>query len=216
MEGSCLPCSPLQSPPPTLGKKRRRSPSPPGSARKRQSPLVEPSPTPQSLEHVPPEKNWHCTNCGRPCWGCFTSPETLPDITSLDEVEDMDPLKMPSAPPTLSQDACSTQSGTTQDSSSTTSRKKRKQYLDAGVRYVGPKDKDFEAAVLAPLGVVFSYSPSAKNKPLETFGPQSSTPNSRVILRKSDNELQEIMQDFMEYKARSYDEHTLICIQGRK
>lgn len=61
--------------------------------------------------------------------------------------------------------------------------------------------------------MVFSYSPLAKTKPAETFGPQSLTPVSRVILRKNDNELQEIVQDFMEYKARGYDgEHTLSTI----
>lgn len=212
MEASNLPRSPLQSPPPTFGKKRRRSSSSPRSVRKRQSLLAEPSPTPYPLEPVLPENNWHCSNCGRPCWGCFSSPDAPADVASLDEEEDIDRLRMPSAPPTLSQDACSTRSGTTQNTPSTPSRKKRKQCLEAGITYVGPKDKDFEAAILAPLGVVFSYSPSAKIKPIETFGPQSSTLDSRVILRKNDNELQEIMQDFMEYKARGYDEHTLSTI----
>ena len=212
MEASNLPRSPLQSPPPTFGKKRRRSSSPPGSVRKRQSLLAGPPPTPKPLEPVLPENNWHCPNCGRPCWSCFSSLHAHSDVVSLDEEEDIDRLRMPSAPPTLSQSACSTLSGTTPNTSSTSSRKKRKQCLEAGIRYVGPKDKDFEAAILAPLGVVFSYSPSAKIKPIETFGPSLSTLDSRVILRKNDKELQEIMQDFMEYKARGYDEHTLSTI----
>ena len=212
METSNLPRSPLQSPPPTLGNKRRRSSSSSGLVRKRQSLLPEPEPTPKPLKPVLPENNWHCSNCGRPCWGCFSSSEAPPDVASLDEEEDIDRLRMPSAPPTPSQGACSTQSGTTQSTSSTSSRKKRKQCLEAGIEYVGPKDKDFEAAILAPLGVVFSYSQSAKIKPIGLFGPQSSTLDSRVFLRKNDNELEEIMQDFMEYKARGYDEHTLFTI----
>ncbi len=96
--------------------------------------------------------------------------------------------------------------------SNTPSSKKRKQYHEAGLSYVGPKDKDFVAAILAPLGVVFSYSPSAKIKPNAIFSSQSLPFHSRVIIRKTDDELQEIIEEFMEYRARGYDEHTLSTI----
>ena len=207
-QASNLLYSPLQSPPPTLKKKRRTSSLPPDLVRKRHLLLAEPSPAPKTLEPVLPENNWHCSNCGRPCWGCSSSPEAPLDTASLDEEEDIDRLRMASVAPTLSQATDSTQSGLTQN----IQRKKRKHFLEAGTVYIGPKDKYFETAILAPLGVVFSYSPLAKIKPIDIFGPQLSTPNSRVILRKNTNELQEIIRDFIEYKARGYDEHTLSTI----
>ena len=212
IEASNLPRSPLRSPPLTAGKKRRRSLSPPGSARKRQSLLSEPSPTCEPLELVPPESNWHCSNCGRPCWVCFSTFEASPDVASIDEEKNIDQLRMSSAPPTPSQVTSSVQTSTTQNTSSISSRKKRKQCLDAGIEYVGPKDKDFEATILAPIGVVYCHSHSAKVKPIELFGPQSLILDSRVIIHKNDNELEDIMQDFVEYKDRGYDEHTLSTI----
>ena len=216
MEPSNLSHSPLQNPPPTSGNKRRRSSSSPESVRKRQSLLPEPEPTPKPRKPLLPESNWHCPNCGRPCWGCFSPPEVPPDIASLDEEEDLDRLRMPSVPPTPSQGAYSTESGTTQKTYSTTSLKKRKRYLEAGIKYVGPKDKEFEAGILANLSVVVFYSASADTKLTDIFGEQSSTPDSCVILHKEDKQLEAIIQDFAAYLTRGYDEHTLftICVNS--
>ena len=211
--------------PAARGKKRpRSSSSPPESARKRQSllpepspPLISPEPTqlqlpPISPEHTQLRSNWHCSNCGRPCWGCSSTLEVPPDIANLDEEdEDIDRLRMPSAPQTPSQSAYSTQSGATQNTCSITSNKKRKQYADNGQVYVGPKDKDFDTAILAPLGVIFSHS-SARLKPIDTFGLQPLAPKSRVIVQKETEELAEIVEDFKEFKAQKYDEHTLTTI----
>lgn len=139
-QASNLPHSPLQSPPYTLGKKQRRPSSPPGLIRKRHLLPAEPSPAPKPLEPVLPGNNWHCSNCGRPCWGCFPSPEAPLDVASLDEEEDIDRLRMASVAPTFSQAANSTQSGATQN----TQPKKRKQCLGSGTIYVGPKDEDLK------------------------------------------------------------------------
>ena len=211
MEPSNLSHSPLQNPPPTSGNKRRRSSSSPESVRKRQSLLPEPAPTPEPLKPLLAESNWHCSNCGTPCWGCFSRPEVPPDLASLNEEEDIDRLRMASAPPT--QGAISTQSGTTENTTSTNSRKKRKQCQDGGLQYVAPKDKDFEIGILTPLGVDISPSQPAGTTPEDIFGKQESTPKSRVILNKEDDELTEITLEFQQYQRRQYDEHalTMLC-----
>ena len=200
MEASNPPWSLLQSPPPTLGGKRGRSSSSPESVRKRPSLLPEPAPMPEPSEPLLPE----------PCWGCFSTPKAPSDVASLDDEVDIDMLKSPSASLTPSD------SDTTQNTSSMSSRKKRKQYFKAGIVYVGPKDEKFQAAILDPLGVFISSSRSEETKPIDIFGLQLSTPDSRAILRKSDNELEEIMQDFAEYEERGYDEHALsrICFDS--
>ena len=215
MEASNLPHNLLQSPPPTSGNKRRRSSSLPESVRKRQSLRPEPAPTPGPLTPLLPE----------PCWGVFSPPKAPSDVASLDEEQDIDRLRGSSASQTSSQATSSTESGTTQETCSTFSRKKRKQCLDAGILYVGPKDKNFGTGILARLGVEFFYSGSAETRPpnidifdSEVKNPdsQSSTSDSRVILRKEDDELEMILEDFRAYLARGYDEHTLftICINS--
>ena len=121
-------------------------------------------------------------------------------------------LKSPSACPTPSQDSDSTESDTTQDTSSTSSRKKRERYLEDGMVYVGPKDEDFEMVILHPSGVVFSTSRSLNTKPIHILGLHLSNPDSNTIIRKSDKELEVIMRDFTVYEAEGYDEHTLCII----
>lgn len=178
MKASNLPRSLLRSPPPTPGSKRRRSLSSPESVRKRPSLLPEPAPTPEPLEPLLPE----------PCWGYFSPPKAPSDVASLDDEVDIDMLRSPSASLTTSQDSNSEKSDNTQHTSSTSSRKKRKQhYLEAGIVYVGPKDEGFQAAILDPLGVFISSSRSEGTKPIDIFGLQSSTLNSRAILRMNDN-----------------------------
>ena len=210
MEPSNLSHSTLPNPPPTSGNKRRLSSSSQESVRKRQSLLPEPAPAPETIKPLLAESNWHCSNCGTPCWGCFSRPEVPPDLASLNEEEDIDRLRMASAPPT--QGAISTQSGTTENTTSTTSRKKRKQCQDAGMEYVGPKDENFKNGILSPLRVRLPSSRSAGTTPQDIFGEPKSTPKSRVILSKEDDELTEITLDFEEYKRRNYDEHTLFTL----
>ena len=210
MEPSNLSHSLLQNPPPTSGTKRRRSSSLPESIRKRSSLLPEPAPTPTPtstpLKTVIPESNPHCPNCGRPCWGCFSPPEVPPDVASLDEEEDIDRLRMPSVPPTP------TESGTSLNTNKTTSTKKRKKHEDDGLKYVSPRDKEFEDDILAILKAQIFYKASVNFTPPDIFGQQPSTPDSRVILSKSDDQLKRIMGSFSAYLARGYDEHTLFTI----
>ena len=119
---------------------------------------------------------------------------------------------MPSAPQTPSQSAYSTQSGATQNTCSTFSRKKRKSFADRGQEYVGPKDKGFQDDILVPLGVRLFYSKGATAKLIDTFGTQSPAPESRVIIRKEEKELEEIKEDFAAYEAQGYDENALTTI----
>ena len=208
MEPSNLSHSPLQNPPPTSVIKRRRSSSSPESVRKRQS--REPAPTSLPPKPPPPETNWHCSNCGRPCWGCFSPPEVPPDVASLDEEEDIDRLRMASAPPS-SQGAHTTPSRVTQTTDSPSTRK-RKRALEAGVSYVGPKDLGFKTNILTPLNVFISSSRPEGIELEHIFGKEPPTPESRVIIKKDDAELKKIMSDFTMCQTRQYDERTLFTV----
>ena len=212
MEPSDLSRSPLPNPPPTSGNKRRRSSSSAESVRKRQSLLPESAPTTEPLKPLLPESNWHCSNCGRPCWGCFTRPEVPPDLESLNEEKDIDQLKMASSLPTRGPN--STRSGTTQKTTSTDSNKKRKLYEERGIKLVDPKKPDFRASILANLSVEVSYDNTASidTKLTDIFSEEKSTPDSCVFLHKEDKQLKVITQDFAGYLVWGYDEHTLFTI----
>ena len=212
MEPLNLSHSPLQNPPPTSGTKRRRSSSLPESVRKRPSLLPAPAPTPIPIPLKPllPESNWHCSNCGRPCWGCFSQPEAPPDVASLEEEEDIDRLRMASAPP-FSRGAHTTPSRTTQNTDPQ-SRSKKQRALDAGMIFVGPKNPGFKTNILTPLNVFISASPPAGTDLKKTFGEVPPIPKSRVIINKEDAELEKIMRDFRMYQTLQYDENTLFTI----
>ena len=111
---------------------------------------------------------------------------------------------MPSASLTPSQDS--------DDPTSISSCRKRIRALRAGLEYVRPKDENFQTAILDPLGVVVSSSQSEEIKPVDIFGLQSSTPDSHVILRISDKELEGIMGDFAACELRGYGELTLSTV----
>ena len=211
MEASNLPGSLLRSPPPTLGSKRCRALSSPESVRKRPLLLPEPAPTSEPLKPLLAESNWHCSNCGIPCWGCFTRPEVPPDLASLNEEKDTDRLKMASSPPT--QGSVSTQLDTTQNTTSTSSTKRRKYFEELGLKLVGPRDPPFKDHILNRLGVRISLSAPVGITPKDIFSKQELNLKSRVILDKGDDELMEIALDFAQWKRRSYDEHalTLMC-----
>ena len=211
MEPSNLQHRPLQNSSPTAGSKRRRSSSSsPESARKRQAPELATTTTPTPLKPPPPETNWHCPNCGTPCWGCFSRPDATPVVARLDEEEDFDQLRMNSAPPTPSQSAYTTRSSAPQDTGS--SRNKKKRALDAGYTLLGPKDKGFQNFILDPLGVFIIGSQAEKVEPSQIFTTNSAVPDSRMIIDKDDGELENFRQDFKEYEARGYDEQTLSTI----
>ena len=210
MEPSDLSRSSLPNPPPTAGNKRRRSSSSAESVRKRQSLLPESAPPTEPPKPLLPESDWHCSNCGRPCWGCFTRPEVPPDIESLNEDKDIDQLRMASAAPSQ---GGTTQAATADNTISTNTRNKRKRLEELGIQLVGPRDPPFKDYILTPLGVRIYPSQSAGIVPEDIFGKQEPDSKSRVILKKGDDELMQIALDFELWKRRKYDEHqlTLMC-----
>ena len=105
-----------------------------------------------------------------------------------------------------------TESGTSLNTYKTTSTKKRKKHEDGGLRYVMPRDKVFEDDILASLEAQIFYEASVNFRPPDIFSQQPSTPHSRVILSKTDDQLKGIMGGFPAYLARGYDENTLFTI----
>lgn len=105
-----------------------------------------------------------------------------------------------------------TESGTSLSTNTTTYAKKRKKYEDYGIKYISPRDKEFEDDILGSLEAQIFYKASVNFKPPDIFGQQPSTPDSCVTLSKTDDQLKAIMGGFAAYLARGYDEHTLSTI----
>ena len=138
--------------------------------------------------------------------GLLSPPEAPPDVASLDEEGDIDRLRIPLVPPTP------TESGISLNINTTTYAKKRKKYDDFGIKYVSPGDKEFEDDILGSLEAQIFYKAPLNFKPPDIFGQQRATPDSCVILSKTDEQLKAIMGGFAAYLARGYDEHTLFTI----
>lgn len=209
-----------QTPLPISGKKHRRSSSPrPEIDSKRQarstdrspifkSPTLDsPSKKPSTLrpyEPFRPEDNWYCPNCGRHCWLCRLPAVAPPERLELRDEEELERTRMALEPAP----------STTDTSSSKSLNKKRKKdnYTQLGVTFVGPRDQKFKDFILDPLGVYWADRPRSKGKP-PLFLSSNPLPQSRVIIKSDDKDLERIMTDFIECKARQYDEHslTLIC-----
>ena len=205
-----------QTPPPISGKKRQRSPSsPPKTDSKRQALSADCSPTPKSptltspanklptLEPCKPvrsEENWCCPNCGHHCWLCKLSPAAPPEQPELGDEEERQRRRM------ASENAPST----TDTSSIAPSSKKRKKdyYTQLGIKFVGLRDQVFKNYILDPLGVEWANRPQLNRKP-PLFLRSQPLPQSKVIIRGDDKELEGISMDFREYNARPYDEHAL-------
>ena len=205
-----------QTPPPISGKKHQRSPSSPSNTdSKRQALSADRSPTPKSptlrsptnkpptpkpSEPVRSENNWYCPNCGSRCWLCKLSPAAPPEQPELGDEEERQRARM------ASEDAPST----SDNSSTVHSSKKRKKdhYTHLGIKFVGPRDQDFKEHILNALGVIWAKRPALNSKPPHFLRSQP-LPQSRVIIRGDDKDLRGITMDFIEYKARPYDEHAL-------
>lgn len=181
------------------GQKRQRSPSPQGSPRKRYSFPAECPRNLKPLELPQSEENRHCSSCGYPCWRCDSSnaPSDLPGLPE-NQVSDHESMEPPSTPAS---------------SCTTPSSKKRKTCEANGLKYVDPKDVDFKRCILIPCGMVLDRREPSNLTPTTIFGIQSSTPPSQVIIRKTQQELQDIIEDLNEHRNRQYDEHalTMIC-----
>ena len=181
------------------GQKRQRSPSPQGSPRKRHSFPPEYLHDLKPLEPPQSEENRYCSSCGYPCWRCNSS-SAPPELHRLPEnqVSDHESMEPPSTPAS---------------SCTTPSSKKRKTCEAKGLKYVGPKDTDFNSCILIPCGMVLDRREPSNLTPTIIFGIQSSPPPSRVFIRKTQEELQDIIEDLNEHRNRQYDEHalTMIC-----
>lgn len=207
-----------QTPPPVFGKKRKQSaPSHPEIDSKWQAPSTDRSPTlksptldsrskipsaPKPYEPFRPEDNWSCPNCGRHCWLCEL-PAVPPERLELTDEEELQRTRM----------AFELAPSTTRSSSSKSLSKKRKNdhYTQLGVTFVGPRDQKFKDFILDPLGVYWADRPRSKGKP-PLFLSSNPLPQSRVIIKSDDKDLERIMMDFTECKSRQYDEHSLVSI----
>ena len=99
---------------------------------------------------------------------------------------------------------------TTDTPSIAPSSKKRKKdhYTLLGIKFVGPRDQDFKHHILNNLGVIWAKRPQQNSKP-PLFLRSQPLPQSKVMIRGDDKDLEGITMDFREYKARPYDEHAL-------
>ncbi len=193
---------PSQISSPRAGQKRQRTPSPPDTDRKRALLPADSASTLTSPKPLKAEDNWHCPNCGLPCWRCYSSSGVPPDLPSLHVTDESEIARMSSGTP----------SSATESTTTTPSRKKRKQYEELGTKYVGPRDANFELCILIPCGLGPDTCVPAGLSPNDIFGSQTQIPASRVFIRKDIKDLREIMQDFEEHFKRKYDEHTLSTI----
>ena len=177
------------------GQKRERSLSPQSRPRKRYSFVADRLDNLRPLDTPHPERNGHCSSCGYPCWRCTSSNSPpAPPVWSENQVSESESMEPPSTPASASL---------------ATSNKKRKTYEEKGLKYVGPKDADFEMCILVPCGLLLDWCDPPQLTPTAVFGSQSSAPPSRVFIHKTEEELEDIMEDFSEYMNRQYDEHAL-------
>ena len=208
-----------QTPPPISGTKRQRSSSPcPETDSKKRARSIEHSPilksptrdspskkpfTPKPYEPVKPEDRWSCPNCGRHCWFCELPAVAPPEPPELKDEEELERARMALEPA----------ASTTDTSYSKTSSKKRKKdhYTQLGITFVGPRDQKFKDVILDPLGVYWAKPPRSEGKP-PLFLTSHPLPQSRVIIKSDNKDLERIMTDFTVCKARQYDEHSLTSV----
>lgn len=209
-----------QTSPPISGKKRQRSSSPcPETDSKRQARSTDRSPilkspildspskkssTPRPCEPFRPEDNWSCPNCGRHCWLCKLPAVAPPERLELRDEEELERARMALEPAPSTTDTFS--------SKSLNKKRKKDHYTQLGVTFVGPRDQKFKDFILDPLGVYWADPPRFNDKPPLFLGSHP-LPQSRVIIKSDDKDLERIITDFTECRARQYDEHslTLIC-----
>ena len=208
-----------QTPPHISGKKRQRSSSPHSEIdSKRQARSTDRSPIlksssfdssskkpsiPRPYEPFRPEDSWSCPNCGRHCWLCELPAVPHSERLELRDVEELERTRMASEPAPSTTDSYS--------SKSLNKKRKKDHYTQLGVTFVGPRDQRFKDLILDPLGVYWADRPRSKGKP-PLFLSSNPLPQSRVIIKSDEKELERIMTDFTECKARQYDEHSLILI----
>lgn len=181
------------------GQKRKRSPSPLETQRKRPSSPIETAHDRNHLQPLPSHNGWHYSNCGFSCRLCRSSSESPLDLSVLDDnpISEHESMNPPSTPA----------------STSSARSNKRKKYKENEIKFVGPKDAEFETAILNPCGVYLDGTGKPSNMTVEdVFGPQSTKISSRVLIHKDKKAMQGITEDFGQYIKGHYDEHTLTLI----
>ncbi|MCJ1271893.1 hypothetical protein MMC22_011798 [Lobaria immixta] len=181
------------------GQKQKRSPSPLETQRKRPSSPIETAHDGNNLQPLPSQNEWHCSNCGFPCRLCLLSSESRLDLSVLHDnpISEHESMNPPSTP----------------TSTSSARSNKRKKCEGNGIRFIGPKDAEFETAILNPCGAYLDGTGKPSNMTVEdVFGPQSTKISSRVLIHKDKKALQGITEDFGQYIKGHYDEHTLTLI----
>jgi len=194
-------------------RKRRRSSSPSRNHRARLSPPEEADHR-ESLEVVNPEINWHCPSCGLPCWRCHSSSRVAHDRSELheDHVSEPESMEPPSVPASAASLPPSELSVHQHSIISKSSGSKRKKCEERGFTYVGPKDAGFQSLILVPCGLVLNKHVPPELTPTQKFDCQNKFPTSRVFIHKTQAQLQDIIEDLVEYKIRGYDENTLTTL----
>lgn len=91
-------------------------------------------------------------------------------------------------------------------------KRKRDHYSLLGIKFVGPRDQDFGTHILNPLGVIWGRRPQFLNSKPPLFLVSQPLPQSRVMIKSDDNNLERITMDFRDYKSRPYDEHALCTL----
>lgn len=199
---------------PIIGYKRKRSHTS-DTIQRQLSPSScaehERSPSPENLDP-------RCQTCGLPCWCCYSAKKFVKRIGEgvAEQAEDMpeeerrsmNPPPLPTSSAYLSDSSQSSEQSTV----SKRSRSKRKRCEEKGLVYIGPKDANFHDDILAKCGFVAIYYVALGSSPEKVYKPISPAPQSRVFLQKSEAELQSTNDDFIEFKLRNYDEHTLTTI----
>ena len=185
----------------TAGQRRQMSPSPLRNPRKRQILPADPPPDLSPPEPLVTEDNWHCPSCGLPCWRCHSTAGAPPDLPRLHK-EASTPQSM--EPPSVPASAISY--------TSTTLTKKRKRSEEAGLIYIGPRDKGFKQHVLDAFPVNLEASEASDVAQHSIFDIKSPNPPSRVFIHREPEDLNEIIHDFKQYELRGCNENALISV----
>ncbi|KAL9607191.1 MAG: hypothetical protein Q9167_007870 [Letrouitia subvulpina] len=97
-------------------------------------------------------------------------------------------------------------------STSGTLTKKRKQYEETGLIYIGPRDKGFKQHILDAFPVNLQADEASDVANHESFNTNSFYHPSRVFILGQPEDLNGIIHDFKQYELRGCNESTLISI----
>ena len=146
---------------------------------------------------------YSCPQCSFPCWICNSATipqEPVPDVAQVveEEAEEQDPM-----------DSRTTTSGATQTTKSSTKRNR-----NDGLKYIGPKEKDFEMCILGAINcflkksLASSYS-RPEDVPDSSLQQKSKLDATQVFLDIDQSEIPKMINQIQWFDDRAYDETTL-------